>query len=127
MKEEINKDEIRKFNRDSAIFSFLLVFIILSAIPLIRFSGGYGIAILVVVYAVALYFSVRLEKYKKKYDIQTYKEIVAFTEGKTLDELAKAKEAGKRPYQKLLLSLCSAIIAVIVSMILLPVLKMFGL
>lgn len=127
MKEEINKDEIRKFNRDSAIFSFLLVFIILSVIPLIRFLGGYGIAILVVVYAVTLYFSVRLEKYKKKYDIQTYKEIVAFTEGKTLDELAKAKEAGKRPYQKLLLSLCSAIIAVIVSMILLQVLKVFGL
>lgn len=127
MKEEINKDEVRKFNHDSAIFSILLVFIILSVIPLMYFLGGYGVAILVVVYAVALYFSIRLEKFKKKYDIQTYKEIIAFTEGKKLDELAKAKELGKRPYQKLLLVLCSAVIAVIISMFMMQILKMLGL
>ena len=39
---------------------------------------------------------------KKENDIQTYKEIVAFCEGKKLDELHKAVEAGKRPYQNIL-------------------------
>ena len=41
-------------------------------------------------------------KWKSKNDIQTYKEIVAFTEGKKLDELHKAVEVGKRPYQNIL-------------------------
>ena len=47
-------------------------------------------------------------KLKKKNDIQTYKEIVAFTEGKKLDELHKAVEVGKRPYQNILKVIISA-------------------
>ncbi|MCM1155332.1 MAG: helix-turn-helix domain-containing protein [Roseburia sp.] len=126
MKEEINKDEIRKFNQESTIFTFLLILVLLSVIPLIHFLGGYGIAVLVVVYAAALYFSLRVEKYKKKYDIQTYKEILAFKEGKKLDEIEKAKEEGKRPYQKVLLALASAVIAMIVSMLFASVLRAVG-
>ena len=49
-----------------------------------------------------------VEKLKKKNDIQTYKEIVAFTEGKKLDELHKAVEVGKRPYQNILKVIISA-------------------
>ena len=45
---------------------------------------------------------------ERKNDIQTYKEIVAFTEGKKLDELHKAVEAGKRPYQNILKVIISA-------------------
>ena len=52
-----------------------------------------------------------VEKMKKEFDIQTYKEIVAFGEGKMLDEITKAREEGKRPYQKLLLAAGSALIA----------------
>ncbi|MCM1037980.1 MAG: helix-turn-helix domain-containing protein [Ruminococcus sp.] len=126
MKEEINKDEIRKFNQESTIFTFLLILILLSVIPLIHFLGGCGIAVLVVIYAAALYFSIRVEKYKKKYDIQTYKEILAFKEGKKLDEIEKAKEEGKRPYQKVLLALASAVIAMIVSMLFASVLRAVG-
>ena len=61
-----------------------------------------------------LYYALRVERQKKRYDIQTYKEIVAFTEGKRLDEIEKAREFGKRPYQKLLLSIASALIALVV-------------
>ena len=39
---------------------------------------------------------------------QTYKEIVAFTERKKLDELHKAVEVGKRPYQNILKVIISA-------------------
>ena len=46
----------------------------------------------------------------------TYKEIVAFTEGKQLDEIEKAQEKGKRPYQQLLSALLSATIGFIISM-----------
>ena len=48
---------------------------------------------------------------KKKYDIQSYKEIIAFLEGRRLDEISKAQEVAKRPYQKVLLTLGSAFMA----------------
>ena len=47
-------------------------------------------------------------------DIQTYKEIVAFCEGKKLDELHKAVEAGKRPYQNILKVFAGAGVAALV-------------
>lgn len=126
MKEEINKDEIRKFNHESKIFTALFLLFIISAIPFMYFLGGYGIIIVVILYAALIYFSIRVEKYKKKYDIKTYKEIVAFTEGKKLDEIERAKEAGKRPYQSILLAFASAVIILIVGMLLVQVLKLFG-
>lgn len=126
MKEEINKDEIRNFNHESKIFTALFLLFIISAIPFMHFLGGYGIIIVVILYAALIYCSIRVEKYKKKYDIKTYKEIVAFTEGKKLDEIERAKEAGKRPYQSILLAFASAVIILIVGMLLVQVLKLFG-
>ena len=35
-----------------------------------------------------------VEREKKKFDIQTYQEIIAFTEGKSLSEIEKAREEG---------------------------------
>ena len=110
MKEEINKEEVQYFNRDGAIFSTLLLLFIVSIVPLAKLLGYYGLIISVMIYAVAMYYALKLEKFKKKYDIQTYKEIVAFTEGKKLDEIQKAQESGKRPYQKLLLVLTFSVI-----------------
>ena len=60
---------------------------------------------------------VEIEKIKKENDIQTYKEIVSFSEGKRLDEIHKQREIGKRPYQKLLLMLGSGVVAVLVCML----------
>lgn len=94
MKEEINKEEVQYFNRDGAIFSILLLLFIVSIVPLAKLLGYYGLIISAIIYAVAMYYALKLEKYKKKYDIQTYKEIVAFTEGKKLDEIHKAQESG---------------------------------
>ena len=52
----------------------------------------------------------KLKKIKKENDIQTYKEIVAFCEGKKLDEIHKMVEAGKRPYQNILKVIISAVV-----------------
>ncbi len=37
---------------------------------------------------------------RKKYDVQTYKEILAVSSGKLLDEIEKREERAKLPYQK---------------------------
>ena len=46
--------------------------------PLIYFFGNLGIAILIVISVISICFSLSVEKQKKKYDIQTFKEINAF-------------------------------------------------
>ena len=114
MKAQIQTEDIRKFNRDGAIFTGLMLAMLLSAAPLVVYLGYIGIGVWAVLAAVTLYYALRVERQKKRYDIQTYKEIVAFTEGKRLDEIEKAREFGKRPYQKLLLSIASALIALVV-------------
>lgn len=82
MNEEINKVEIQHFSRDGTIFSLLLVLLVISAVPLAVLLNYYGLLITAAISAAAMYYAIKLEKTKKKYDIQTYKEIVAFTEGK---------------------------------------------
>lgn len=66
-----------------------------------------------------------MKKEKKEFDIQTYKGIVAFTEGKNLDEVLKAREEGKRVYQKVSLALFAGISAVILSFGIMYVLTKF--
>ena len=114
MKDEIKEDDIKKFNTDANIYTVLLMTSIVSAIPLVKFLGIYGMAVVVLLFGMSLFYAFRIEKYKKKNDIQTYKEIIAFTKGERLDEISKAREEGKRPYQKVLLAVGSGVVAIIV-------------
>lgn len=57
-----------------------------------------------------MFWALKVEKIKKENDIQTYKEIVAFSEGKKLDEIHKMVEVGKRPYQNVLKVVISAVV-----------------
>ena len=111
MKEKINAEEIRAFNRLSNGFTLMMVLSLLVWAPLAYFLGWWGIALAAVLFAFTLWLAFRVEKEKKKYDIQSYKEIVAFLEGRRLDEISKAQEVAKRPYQKVLLTLGSAALA----------------
>ena len=113
MKDEIKEIELQKFNYYGNIFSVLFVVSIISAVPLAVFLGLYGLLILCPLFAVTLFFAFKLEKIKKNNDIHTYREIIAFTEGKRLDEIEKQREYGKRPYQKFLLVLASGTITLI--------------
>lgn len=117
MKEEIKEVEINKLNRYGTIFTILLVVTIISAVPLALWFDVYGMAAGVILFGVTMYFVLKVEKVKKENDVQTYKEIVAFTEGKRLDEIDKIQESGKRLYQKILLALGSALIALAVCLL----------
>ncbi len=125
MRQEISEAELKNFNRNGAIFTSLLVLFIVSVVPLTVFLGYYGLIISAVLFAVTMYFAFKIEKYKKVNDIQTFKEIIAFTEGKRLDEIERNQEYGKRPYQKILAALTCAVITFFVSMLFIWLLKSF--
>ncbi len=91
MRDEINNEELQKFNRDGLIFTVLLLLLIVSFVPLFVFLDYYGVIIFAILWLIGMYYARRIEKYKKVHDIQTYQEILAFTEGKKLDEIEKAR------------------------------------
>ena len=101
----------------------LLIFIV-SFVPLYHFLKGIGIGVSAVIFAITLYYALKVEKLKKENQVHTYKEILAFMDGKRLDELEKFKELGKRPYQKILLALGSGIITLIVGVFMFWLLKL---
>lgn len=117
MKDKIDENTIKAFNRDSAIFSILLIGMVATPLFLLKWAGVLGIGIWAVLAGITLYFALRVEKVKKQQDIHTYKEIIAFTNGKKLDGIEKAREEGKRNYQKIILCLASSIVALAVTMV----------
>ena len=94
MKDEIKAEDIRIFRRDSRIYTIFLVGMIVLPMPLLRYLKEWGIVIWLLWSGAAIWWGWRIEKYKKVHDIHTYKEIVAFMEGKRLDELEKHQEIG---------------------------------
>ena len=113
MKEIINEQEVKKFNRYSTILSVLFALAIASAVPLFMWLEVYAFIPFSVIWAVTLFFAFKVDKLKKANNIRTYKEIVAFSEGRKLDEIDKRVEEGKRPYQKVLLIVGVAVVTAI--------------
>ncbi|HHD2752874.1 TPA: helix-turn-helix domain-containing protein [Clostridium perfringens] len=122
MKEKIKSEDIDNFKHDSNIFSILLLCTLLLPVPLGRFMGHIGFGIWGLIAIGAIYYSIKVEKHKKNFDIQTYREILGFLEGKNMDELQKNQEYGKRPYQKFLLATGAGLLAIVVSIIMVYIL-----
>ena len=118
MKQEVNAADVKAMNRDAIIYTILLAATIILPVPLIKWFGLYGLIPELLLWGSAMYFALRLERIKKANNVQSYKEILAFSEGKRLDEIEQKVEAGKRPYQKVLLVLLTAGITLLVGMVL---------
>ena len=110
MKEVIQKEEIEKMKRYGRIYTIMLIVTVVSAVPLFMWLGVWAFIPWGIIWAISMYFALKIEKVKKDNDVQSYKEIVAFSEGKLLDDIQKQCEIGKRPYQKNLLVIGSMLI-----------------
>ena len=101
MKQEISKDDQKKWEYQGYIFLGLMCITVVSAIPLFVLLKIFGVIIWGIIFIVTMCYAMKMEKIKKKYDVQTYKEIVAFMEGKSLTNTERQIEKAKRPYQKI--------------------------
>ena len=110
MKDVIQKEEIEKMNRYGKIYTIMLIATAVSAVPLFMLLGVWSLIPWGIIWGISMYFAFMLEKIKKDNDVQTYKEIVAFSDGQLLDDIQKQREIGKRPYQKILLVIGSGLI-----------------
>lgn len=108
MKEEIREEDRRELEKKSQILAVLFAATLLTPIPLMHYLDNVGIGIWTAIAGISFWYACQVEKLKKTFDIQTYREIVAFSEGERLDEIEKAREEGKRPYQKILCAVLAA-------------------
>ena len=108
MKKVIQREEVEKMKHYGAVYTILLTATVVSAVPLFMWLDTWAFIPWGIILAAAMFFAFKVEKVKKDNDVQTYREIVAFSEGKLLDDIQKQREIGKRPYQKILLVIASA-------------------
>ena len=124
MKEEINSEEVKKLNFYATMMAILMLVATILLMPMLKFIGLYGFIPYFVLVGGAMFFAIKVDKIKKDNDIQTYKEIVAFTEGKRLDEIQKIEEKAKRPYQKIIDGFLWAVVALLISGIMIFLLRL---
>ena len=107
MNEKIKTEDIEYLNKANRRLTLAFVWDFFMLVPLLGFIEA-----------------VKIEKYKKQMDIQTYKEINAFMEGKRLDEIEKQREIAKRPYQKILIAIGCAVAAFLLTYLLAVIFKL---
>ena len=121
MRKIVEKEATKKFHMISMVFLMELIVVAVSAYPLFSIKGNIGIVIWLCLFTITLYTSSKIEKFKKSYDIQTYKEILAFIEGKQLTHDETQQELGKRNYQKIIFALIAGVITLIICFIVISI------
>lgn len=117
MKKIIDKEKIKEFNVMSCIFLSEMLILTVSAYPLFKLEGFIGILIWLLFLVITFATATLIERFKKNNNIQTYKEILAFVDGKQLTYEEAQQEIGKRMYQKILFAFLVGVIALILCFI----------
>lgn len=115
MQKAIDQQDIRAVNRNAALMTAFVILAALSAVPLAEWLGWWALVPFGLLFGAALFFALRIEKIKKQYDVQTYREVAAFLEGKTFDEIQQLRESGKRPYQNIIKVLAGAAVGILLA------------
>lgn len=123
MKEKVNEKDVRamRFMRYTAVIGFLLL---MTVVPVFNEYGSefvrcIGLVLGGAISAVILISVHKYEQLKNDNDIHTYREVIAFMKGESLDDIEKKREAEKYRKQKTLtavvtfIGLANMVIAVI--------------
>ena len=130
MKQEISQEAVDTFNRESRIFAAMCIVSAVTFIPAaaLGFSRNqwWVLGLWVFLYGLTMHEAFRVEKLKKNHNLHTYREIVAYSEGRSLEELEAAEERGKRPYQAVFKVLAGAAVGVLLAALAIWVAGFFG-
>lgn len=121
MRDTVEKATIKKFHVISFIFLVEFIILAISAYPLFRLDGYIGLIIWLCLFAIALYTAGKIEKIKKNHNVQTYKEILAFIDGKQLTHDETQQEIGKRNYQKIIFAFATGVIALMICFVVISI------
>ncbi len=127
MEKEILYEDQLKMDRLSKQLLFLLILATISVFPLFYYLEWIGVGIFLLIFVISLRMAYQIEKIKKDYDTQTYREIIAFSKGEHLDKLQKEREKAIYPYQKALIVATAALIAALICLTVIALMKLLGL
>lgn len=125
MRKIIDSKKVKEFNVMSYVFLVEMLVLIISAYPLFKLLDFIGFIIWISLYTISFGTARVIERFKKENNIQTYKEIIAFIDGKKLTYEETQQEIGKRMYQKIILAFVTGIITFIVCLIMMFIMKKF--
>jgi transcriptional regulator with XRE-family HTH domain len=115
MQEIINEQDVKQMKYYGKMMLACLGILIVTFGPLYFRMGMWSLIPEGIIALAVLYFSVKLNAIENENDIVTYKEIVTFMNGKSLDEKSKQQEIGKRPYQTVAVMILAGLISGILS------------
>ena len=100
MKEQVKSKDVRTFKKLQLIGVLGILLLIVTGVPLLEYGGAIG-GVVWGALAVGVFLAWhRFEQIKSENDVQTYREVLAFVNGSTLDDIEKEKEAQKRKSMK---------------------------
>ena len=117
IKQMIRKEDQNELNRLSIIYGVMMLVMMITPIPLVKFLRFVGVGIWAVIAIATVLLAFMVEKKKKELNLGTYREIAAFLEGKHLDEIESAVEKGKLSYQRILLAIAVCFLALVICVI----------
>ncbi|MFC3928002.1 helix-turn-helix domain-containing protein [Streptococcus caprae] len=112
-----SQEDLVQVDKDTKWMLIGMLSLAVTAFPLLYFLDWLGIILLIAQFIPTLYVAYRIERFKKTYDVQTYKEIVAISTGQTLDEIEKIQEKAKYPYQKVWIVLAFSAVFILIMLL----------
>lgn len=102
MKEQVKSKDVRTFKKLQLIGGLGILLLIVTGMPLLEYGGAIG-GVVWGAMAVGVFLAWhRFEQIKSENDVQTYREVLAFVNGETLDDIERTNEAKKRRSLKIL-------------------------
>ena len=102
MKEQVKSKDVRTFKKLQLICGLGILLLIVTGMPLLEYGGAVG-GVVWGALAVGVFLAWhRFEQIKSENDVQTYREVLAFVNGETLDDIERTNEAKKRRSLKIL-------------------------
>lgn len=125
MKDKISRSEIDKYTK------LMLVFLTLSALsigPSLMLPDNLFFLPFLLFWSIGMYAAFQIERIKKKEDIRTYKEIIAFMEDKNLEKVRRERHKLKDLLSKSLIVILFTVIAGFIALLsigIINILKLF--
>lgn len=107
MKEAIDASKMKTL---SWVMLLGVIAALLTIAPSLKLWGNIGLILPFALWAAAMVAAIMVERLKKKHDVKTYSEILAFVEGKPLDEEKAARERKRLFWTKVLMVIGVAIV-----------------
>ncbi|MGT2774540.1 helix-turn-helix domain-containing protein [Streptococcus hyovaginalis] len=121
MKKIVKQQDVNDMDYYTKRMLWTMLALILIVFPAFYYLGWWGLLVYIPLAILGLYYALQVEKIKDNYDLKTYRQILAFSQGRTLDDLEVRIETAKYPYQKPLIvfgfTLIFAVLATMVALI----------